>query len=148
MAQPGSFPRARGSAPWRAAEPPRSHGRRLNLARGHLDHRCGTRQFHLASPANVLVVQNERDNATPLAGGVLLREAFGDRARLVTVDGDGHGVYVYGDNPCALNVTTQFLLDGELPAADVYCEASTASGLELDDADEERREDVLDRITQ
>ena len=99
-------------------------------------------------PANVLVVQNERDNATPLAGGVLLREAFGDRARLVTVDGDGHGVYVYGDNPCALNFTTQFLLDGELPASDVYCEASTASGLELDDAGEERREDVFDRITQ
>ena len=70
----------------------------------------------------------------------------GDRARLVTVDGDGHGVYVYGDNPCVLNLTTQYLLDGELPASDVHCEASTMSGLELDDEGEQRRGEVLDRL--
>ncbi|MEU6247657.1 alpha/beta hydrolase [Glycomyces sp. NPDC047010] len=74
-------------------------------------------------PANVLIVQNELDVATPYPGAELNREAFGDRARLVSVEGFGHGVYVYGDNACALNTTTAFLLDGELPEDDVRCEA-------------------------
>lgn len=74
-------------------------------------------------PANVLIVQNELDVATPYPGAELNREAFGDRARLVTVDGFGHGVYVYGGNVCALNTTTAFLLGGELPEDDVHCEA-------------------------
>ncbi|SDK59223.1 TAP-like protein [Glycomyces sambucus] len=74
-------------------------------------------------PANVLIVQNELDVATPLEGAQINREAFGDRARLVTVDGFGHGAYVYGTNACALNTTTAFLLGGELPREDVACEA-------------------------
>ncbi|MFB9659788.1 alpha/beta fold hydrolase [Glycomyces mayteni] len=74
-------------------------------------------------PANVLIVQNELDVATPLPGAEANREAFGDRSRLVTVEGFGHGVYVYGDNACALNTTTAFLLTGELPEDDVHCEA-------------------------
>uniref|UniRef100_UPI0018ED2E06 alpha/beta hydrolase n=1 Tax=Glycomyces salinus TaxID=980294 RepID=UPI0018ED2E06 len=74
-------------------------------------------------PRNVLVLQNQRDVATPLEGGQLVREAFGDRARLVTVDGDGHGVYVYGDNPCALNTATRYLVDGRMPDSDVSCPA-------------------------
>lgn len=74
-------------------------------------------------PANVLIVQNELDVATPFPGAELTREAFGDRARLVSVDGFGHGVYVYGGNACALNTTTAFLLGGDLPKEDVHCEA-------------------------
>ncbi|MFD2792138.1 alpha/beta hydrolase [Promicromonospora vindobonensis] len=79
-------------------------------------------------PENVLVLQNLRDPATPLLGGEITREAFGDRARLVSVDAGGHGVYVYGDNPCALNTATRFLLDGSLPRDDIFCGASTTSG--------------------
>lgn len=74
-------------------------------------------------PGNVLVLQNLRDPATPHAGGVLARERFGDRARLVSVDAGEHGVYVYDDNACALNTTTRFLLTGELPRTDVFCPA-------------------------
>jgi len=51
----------------------------------------------------------------PHRGGELLDEKFGDRSRLVSVDGSGHGVYVLGDNACALNTTTSFLVDGTLP---------------------------------
>ncbi|THV36478.1 alpha/beta hydrolase [Glycomyces buryatensis] len=97
-------------------------------------------------PANVLVLQNERDVATPLEGGHLVSEAFGDRARLVTVDDDGHGVYVYGDNPCALNITTDYLVDGEFPESDVRCEASDESGLDLDDTGQQQRAEALDRL--
>jgi pimeloyl-ACP methyl ester carboxylesterase len=69
-------------------------------------------------PENVLVLQNRRDPVTPHRGGELLDEKFGDRSRLVSVEGSGHGVYVLGDNACALNTTTDFLVDGELPAQD------------------------------
>ncbi|MEV6154693.1 alpha/beta hydrolase [Nonomuraea sp. NPDC052129] len=41
-------------------------------------------------PANVLILQNLRDPATPLAGARQLRKAFGDRARMVTADPGGH----------------------------------------------------------
>jgi pimeloyl-ACP methyl ester carboxylesterase len=78
-------------------------------------------EFTEEGPANVLVLQNLRDPATPHLGGRLAREAFGDRARLVSVDAGGHGVYVYDDNPCALNTTTRFLLDGRLPKTDTFC---------------------------
>ena len=74
-------------------------------------------------PHNVLIVQNRRDPVTPLAGGELLHEKFGDRSRLVTVDGSGHGVYALGDNACALNVGTTYLVEGELPRRDVSCPA-------------------------
>lgn len=46
-------------------------------------------------PSNLLLVQNERDPGTPLAGAKALRRAFGDRAGLVTVDRGGHGVYPF-----------------------------------------------------
>ncbi|TDV56393.1 alpha/beta hydrolase family protein [Actinophytocola oryzae] len=72
-------------------------------------------------PANVLVVQNRHDPVTPHLGGELLDGKFGDRSRLVSVDGSGHGVYVVGDNACALNTTTSFLVDGKLPEDDLSC---------------------------
>jgi pimeloyl-ACP methyl ester carboxylesterase len=72
-------------------------------------------------PRNVLILQNRHDPVTPLAGGKLLREKFGQRSRLVTVDGSGHGVYVLGGNACALNITTSYLVEGTMPARDTAC---------------------------
>ncbi len=97
-------------------------------------------------PANVLIVQNLRDPATPHLGGVLLRQAFDDRARLVSIDQGGHGAYIYNDNPCGLKVTTAYLVEGKRPAHDVFCPASKASGLKLDSAAQQLRADVLDRL--
>ncbi|MGW8062989.1 alpha/beta hydrolase [Streptomyces ziwulingensis] len=74
-------------------------------------------------PRNVLLLQNRRDASTPHRGGKMLREKFGDRARLVSVDDSGHGVYVLGDNSCALNTATRYLVEGEMPAEDVFCRA-------------------------
>ncbi|NJQ01858.1 alpha/beta hydrolase [Streptomyces zingiberis] len=74
-------------------------------------------------PRNVLIVQNLRDPATPHAGGKMLRQKFADRSRLVSVDDTGHGVYVLGGNPCALDTTTRYLVDGEMPGKDVQCRA-------------------------
>ncbi|WP_374985452.1 alpha/beta hydrolase [Streptomyces fradiae] len=74
-------------------------------------------------PRNVLLLQNRRDAPTPHRGGKMLREKFGDRARLVTVDDSGHGVYVLGDNSCALNTATRYLVVGEMPEKDTFCRA-------------------------
>jgi len=70
---------------------------------------------------NVLVLQNRQDPVTPLAGGKLLREKFGQRARLVTANQSGHGVYVLSGNACALNLTTSYLVEGTMPARDTTC---------------------------
>lgn len=74
-------------------------------------------------PADVLIVQNQRDPVTPLRGGELLDEKFGQRSRLVTVDGSGHGVYVLGTNPCASGVVTGYLVNGTMPEHDMTCRA-------------------------
>ncbi|MEX3104334.1 MULTISPECIES: alpha/beta hydrolase [unclassified Streptomyces] len=72
-------------------------------------------------PSNVLMVQFRRDPATPYAGALKLRAALGDRARMITVEGGGHGVYL-GTHPCADRLVSRYLLTGERPARDVVCD--------------------------
>ncbi|MHC5908694.1 alpha/beta hydrolase [Streptomyces sp. S6] len=72
-------------------------------------------------PSNVLMIQNRRDPATPYAGALKLRAALGDRARMVTVERGGHGVYLANGNACGDRLVTRFLLTGERPARDVVC---------------------------
>ncbi|MER5937652.1 alpha/beta hydrolase [Streptomyces sp. NPDC001928] len=74
-------------------------------------------------PSNVLMVQNERDPGTPLVGAEQMRQAFGQRARLVTADQGGHGVYPFGSNTCANDAATAFLTTGQRPAKDLACAA-------------------------
>ncbi|MFJ6619823.1 alpha/beta hydrolase [Kitasatospora sp. NPDC091335] len=74
-------------------------------------------------PANVLLAQNLRDPATPYAGALKLRAAFGDRARMVTVDAGGHDVYRANGNACGDEVVTDYLVTGRRPAGDVFCPA-------------------------
>ncbi|PRY38884.1 alpha/beta hydrolase [Umezawaea tangerina] len=76
-------------------------------------------------PSNVLMVQNQRDPGTPLANARTLRSALGDRARMVTVDQGGHGVYLFGTNRCANTAVTEFLVTGKQPSTDVLCAAET-----------------------
>ncbi len=76
-------------------------------------------------PANVLLVQNERDPGTPLVNARKLRAAFGDRARMVTADQGGHGAYLFGPNQCANTAVTGFLTTGSRPAHDLSCAAET-----------------------
>ncbi|GHG66053.1 alpha/beta hydrolase [Streptomyces griseocarneus] len=88
-------------------------------------------------PKNVLMVQYLRDPATPHRGALKMREAFGDRARMVSVNAGGHGVYLgsgdlvdSGDkraNACADRAVTTFLTTGHRPASDALC---TAAGME------------------
>ena len=75
-------------------------------------------------PSNVLMVQNERDPGTPLAGARELRRAFGTRATMVTADQGGHGVGPFGRNTCAKDAVTAFLTTGQRPSRDIACAAA------------------------
>ena len=77
-------------------------------------------------PANILIVQNLRDPATPFPGALAMRVAMGSRARLVSVDQGGHGVYLIAPNVCGNVIPTAFLLSGELPEVDPFCPAEAA----------------------
>nr|WP_221379106.1 alpha/beta hydrolase [Actinoplanes polyasparticus] len=74
-------------------------------------------------PANILILQNRLDPVTPWAGGKLLRDKFGPRAKLVTAQESGHGVFMTHTNACALNITSDWLVEGKMPARDLSCRA-------------------------
>jgi hypothetical protein len=72
-------------------------------------------------PSNLLLVQNVRDPATPLSGARRLREALGDRARMVEVESGGHDAYVANGNACGDRTVSTFLVDGRRPTRDMLC---------------------------
>ncbi|MBT3151216.1 alpha/beta fold hydrolase [Streptomyces sp. CHD11] len=72
-------------------------------------------------PSNVLLVQNERDVATPLGGALKMREALGRRAVMVTVNATGHDSYLADGNVCGDRTVSRFLATGERPHRDTYC---------------------------
>ncbi|WP_211370737.1 alpha/beta hydrolase [Nonomuraea turkmeniaca] len=72
-------------------------------------------------PANVLLIQNLRDPSTPYSGALKMRQAFGQRARMVAVDSGGHGVYLANGNTCGDQAVTAFLTTGHLPQHDKNC---------------------------
>ncbi|MET9729505.1 alpha/beta hydrolase [Streptomyces sp. NPDC006458] len=71
--------------------------------------------------SSFLLVQNERDVATPLSGARKLREALGRRAVMVTVNSTGHDVYLANGNACGDAAVSRFLATGERPDGDLYC---------------------------
>ncbi|GAA3090752.1 alpha/beta hydrolase [Streptomyces roseofulvus] len=76
-------------------------------------------------PSNILMIQNLRDPSTPHSSGLRMRKALGDRARMVSVDRGGHGVYLVSaggaGNACGDRTVTRFLVTGERPATDIRC---------------------------
>ncbi|WP_039932505.1 alpha/beta hydrolase [Streptomyces viridochromogenes] len=72
-------------------------------------------------PSDVLLIQNERDVATPLGGALKLREALGRRAVMVTNDATGHGAYLDNGTACGDALVSRFLATGERPRKDTYC---------------------------
>ncbi|MFI0980169.1 alpha/beta hydrolase [Streptomyces sp. NPDC021093] len=76
----------------------------------------------VANSLRALIVQNEWDPATPLAGGQAMHRALRG-SRMVTVAG-GEGHIVNGTNACADRSTTVYLTTGRLPAKDLTCRAT------------------------
>ncbi|MFE6612775.1 alpha/beta hydrolase [Amycolatopsis sp. NPDC057786] len=98
-------------------------------------------------PSNILMVQNLRDPATPLSGAEEMRRALGDRARIVTVDEGGHGVWLTDENACGNNAVNRFFVEGKRPARDTAC-AADKGGLFASMTPEQRqeREKALDEV--
>ncbi|GAA2684413.1 MULTISPECIES: alpha/beta hydrolase [Actinosynnema] len=68
----------------------------------------------------VLMVQSERDPATPVEGATRAHRAFAG-SRLLTVVNEGdHGLYANG-NACVDDVVEAFLVDGAVPKHDLTC---------------------------
>ncbi|QKW06674.1 alpha/beta fold hydrolase [Streptomyces sp. NA04227] len=72
-------------------------------------------------PFNILMIQGRRDPATPHFGALEMRRALGDRARMVTVEHGGHGLYLGDGNACGNEAVTTFLTTGRRPSEDVSC---------------------------
>lgn len=72
-------------------------------------------------PSNILMVQNRRDPYTPYFGALKMRRALGDRARLLTLDHGGHGVYLGNGTACGDRTVTAFLTTGRRPQTDTHC---------------------------
>ncbi|GAA3825824.1 alpha/beta hydrolase [Streptomyces chiangmaiensis] len=72
-------------------------------------------------PSGIVLVQNERDVATPLSGALKLREALGDRAVMVTVGSTGHNAYLANGNTCGDRTVSRFLATGQRPEHDTHC---------------------------
>ncbi|KFU81546.1 TAP-like protein [Amycolatopsis lurida] len=98
-------------------------------------------------PSNILMVQNLRDPATPLSGAKEMRRALGDRARIVTVDEGGHGVWLSDENACGNNAVNRFFVEGKRPARDTAC-AADKGGFFASMTPEQRqeREKALDEV--
>ncbi|WP_328871266.1 alpha/beta hydrolase [Streptomyces sp. NBC_00287] len=73
-------------------------------------------------PSNILLIQNERDPATPLSGALKMREALGKRAVMVVNDATGHDAYLANGTECGDDLASRFLATGERPGRDVYCD--------------------------
>ena len=78
-----------------------------------------------AGPRDILILQNQRDNATPYAGALGMYKALGSRAGFVSVDNGGHYVYDVGST-CADQAANVFLTRGSIPAKPLFCPAPAA----------------------
>lgn len=66
-----------------------------------------------------LVVSVTRDPATPHSGGISLAETLS--GRLLTVEGEQHGVALTDDNACVNDIVADYLIDLDLPDEGATC---------------------------
>nr|WP_116203618.1 alpha/beta hydrolase [Amycolatopsis circi] len=105
-------------------------------------------QFSDQGPSNLLLVQNLRDPATPLSGALETREAFGSRARMVTVDQGGHGVGLPYLNSCGFAAVTDYLVHGTRPEADKFCGAEANATRSLTPQQQQAADKIADQLRQ
>jgi len=70
--------------------------------------------------ATILLISRVLDPATPHSGAIAAEQTLGN-ARLLTIDGWGHGYFVAGRSTCADEATAAYFIDGQLPAAGTVC---------------------------
>ena len=70
--------------------------------------------------APILLISRVYDPATPHSGAVAAAETLAN-ARLLTIDGWGHGFFLAGRSTCADDYMAAYLIDLELPPVDTIC---------------------------
>ncbi len=75
--------------------------------------------FNAKGSAPILVVGTTGDPATPYGDAVLLTKSL-DKARLLTMRGEGHTAY--GKSPCINDHVDRYLVDGQLPPERTFCD--------------------------
>jgi pimeloyl-ACP methyl ester carboxylesterase len=70
--------------------------------------------------APLLLLSRRFDPATPHGGAVAASHTLAN-ARLLTIDGWGHGYYLAGRSTCADEATAAYFIDRQLPAAGAIC---------------------------
>ena len=70
--------------------------------------------------APILLLSRRYDPATPYSSGVAASHTLAN-ARLLTIDGWGHGYHVAGRSTCADEAMAAYVIDGLLPAAGTIC---------------------------
>ena len=70
--------------------------------------------------APILLLSRRFDPATPHSSAVAASHTLAN-ARLLTIDGWGHGYHVAGRSTCADEAMAAYFIDGLLPAADTIC---------------------------
>lgn len=85
---------------------------------GHGDDITDT--FSGSPDAPILVIGITGDHATPYQGAQQLTRELGN-ARLLTLEGHGHGASYAGRSSCADQAATAYLLRGKLPAEGAVC---------------------------
>lgn len=80
--------------------------------------------------APILLISRLYDPATPHGGAVLAAETLAN-ARLLTIDGWGHGYFVAGRSTCADDFTAAYFIDLTLPPEGTICAEDVAPFSEL-----------------
>jgi pimeloyl-ACP methyl ester carboxylesterase len=80
--------------------------------------------------APILLISRVYDPATPHGGAVAAAETLAN-ARLLTIDGWGHGYYLAGRSTCADDSMAAYLIDLALPPVDTVCPEDVAPFSEL-----------------
>jgi pimeloyl-ACP methyl ester carboxylesterase len=74
--------------------------------------------------ATILLISRVLDPATPHSGAIAAEQTLAN-ARLLTIDGWGHGYFVAGRSTCADAATAAYFVDGQLPAEGTVCAEDT-----------------------
>ena len=70
--------------------------------------------------ATILIISRVFDPATPHGGAIATEQTLAN-ARLLTIDGWGHGYFVGNRSTCADAATAAYFIDGQLPVAGTIC---------------------------
>ncbi len=71
-----------------------------------------------------------------------MREQFGERARLILVDGGGHAIFGLMDNVCATETIASYLVEGAFPQADGTCPANPPEASALTERSAQRQQAI------